>query len=320
MTSDGVGESDRPGYDPAFLGEGFVAPLPARTAALAGQLFEIDGDPELRYLTYSVFFHRTRRFPVLSAANFDQSKKGDIDRGDWWRGDPRVDADLTAVDALQVGGAWYDTRPRVPRKGTRNGVVIFDRGHLTSYENAHWSDDHRASRGRDTFHYTNCAPQWNQFNQHDLWRTLERWAGERGDGKVCLFNGCVFDAPRSAKAPDRRWKLQPQGPPHRDPCSGGIAVPKQFFKVVVWREDGKVRVESFIVTQEGWLVDLPALHRRSVADEELVDLPEELHVYRLDLGHVERLTGLSFDLPRHRMIEGESLPDPELITSLDDLN
>jgi hypothetical protein len=96
-------------------------------------------------------------------------------------------------------------------------------------------------------------------------------------------------------------------------------VPKQFFKIVVWREAGAIRVECFIVTQEGWLVDLPKLERRSLLDEALPDLPKELYVYRLDLRSIENLTDLSFDLPRRRHLEGDAIPEPQLISTINDL-
>jgi hypothetical protein len=145
-----------------------------------------------------------------------------------------------------------------------------------------------------------------------------------------MFSGCIFDGPLSV-APDPdggadpdRWILDlgGEGVADRaidDPVGGSDHVqqpiPKQFFKVLVWRQHGELQVEAFILTQEGWLAKLqPEVWELAPPRP----LPEQLLVYQVALHDVERLTNLDFGLASRRALT-DSIVAPRLITSLDDI-
>lgn len=80
----------------------------------------------------------------------------------------------------------------------------------------------------DTFHWTNCSPQHEVFNQSTkanqrgllLWGTLENHVteqGAQGTKKLSVFNGPIF------RANDRV---------HR-----GVQVPSEFYKLIVYTKD-----------------------------------------------------------------------------------
>ncbi len=74
-----------------------------------------------------------------------------------------------------------------------------------------------------------------------LWGNLENHVAEQaadGSGKLCVFNGPVF------RANDRE---------HR-----GIRVPKEFYKLIVYKkDDGKPGAVAFILSQESLIMNLP---------------------------------------------------------------
>ena len=200
----------------------------------------------------------------------------------------------------------------------------FDRGHLTAYEHADFGDNAIAA-GKDTFHFTNCAPQAWRFNQHRIWRQIERWTADKGTGRLCFFSGSVFDAPMSELRDDGEFNLMPLGDRAADPVVNEVAVPKQFFKVCAYLVRGRVQVQSFLVTQEDFL--LPFLGSEL---DTLEVTPEQLRLYRVALSDVTHLTGLDFgplaeiaetvNAQTAETIDGQALRhEPELITSLDQI-
>ena len=306
---------DRPGYDPTFLGVGYEIPLPTVRGARKNDLAAVrGGGHELRYWTYSVLMSRSRKLPVLSAANFDRDSKSGIDRIGAWVPDPRMNDDDR--DFGQVVEQWY--RHQNPA-GLGRGP--FDRGHMTAFENAKWGTEPKRS-GIDTFHFTNCAPQAQAFNEHELWREIEVFAAERGTGKVTLFNGPVYDAPVSTVRPDGDFDLDPFGPSSPDKELNGVGVPKLFFKVAVYVKGGELAVQSFLVTQEGYLDTIENLQPAGVDPDDEEALSElELTLYRVPVAMIERLTDL--DLGELRLAaavnEEEAEEGYEIVKSLDDL-
>jgi hypothetical protein len=59
-----------------------------------------------------------------------------------------------------------------------------------------------------------------------------------------MFNGPIFDAPLCTKTGGGRLRLNPTGKRVKDGTFGGVAIPKQFYKVFVYRKDsdGKLRL------------------------------------------------------------------------------
>jgi endonuclease G len=100
----------------------------------------------------------------------------------------------------------------------------------------------------DTFHWTNCSPQHEVFNQSTkanqkgllLWGNLENHVAEQaGEGKLCVFNGPIF------RSNDRT---------HR-----GVQIPREFYKLIVYdKGNGKPGAVAFILSQKSLIQNLPA--------------------------------------------------------------
>ena len=157
--------SNRPGFDPAFLG--FDLPLPSLDNSVARQAATLaDGGTELKYNHYSVIMNAARRIAFVSAVNVDVDARAQLGRegADTWSYDPRISK------TIQTGPELYRNNP-------------IDKGHLTRRQDGAWGDTQEdAQAGNDdTFHWTNCSPQHEVFNQSQkatsvgllLWGNLE---------------------------------------------------------------------------------------------------------------------------------------------------
>ena len=230
--------SNRPGYDPDFLG--FSVPLPKLSNAIRGQAFKVGtgnsaADVELKYYHYSVIFNKERRLAFVAAVNLDEEApvKFKREQNDKWFYDPRVPKEL------QVGDEMYADNE-------------LDRGHLVRRDDASWGNDQASAKlaNDDTFHFTNCSPQHEIFNQsrlasHDgllLWGNLENYVAKqakRNKKKMCVLNGPVF------RVSDRKYR--------------GVQMPQEFFKLVVFESDaGKPQAIAFVLSQASLIRDLPA--------------------------------------------------------------
>ncbi len=194
---------------------------------------------------------------------------------------------------------------------------MFDRGHLTSFDDARWGTE-PLRNGLDTFFFTNCAPQSVAFNEHAVWRRIESWAALKGDeGRVLIFNGPIFDGPRSTRLSNGERKLQPDNSRVPDPILQGVAIPKQYFKIVVYREGDRLAAQAFVVTQESYLEDF-GLERREVAQP----TPQQLSLYRVPLAVVSRMASVDFDPLAAQVRQVNQLLEdpPQIIRSMDDLD
>jgi endonuclease G, mitochondrial len=253
----------RPGYDTNFLG--FAVPLPGLTDALRVKAVQIEGATpnryELKYHHYSVIMNAERRLAFVAAVNLDPLAPINHQRegNDRWFFDPRIDPDL------QAGNEFYASNP-------------LDRGHLVRRADAAWgASSAEAKRANDdTFHFTNCTPQHEIFNQSTkanqrglrLWGNIEEHITDQAEhsaGRLCVFNGPVF------RNDDRK---------HR-----GLKLPREFWKVVVFRNAaGKPSAVAFILSQHDLIKNLPA---------------EEFQVgpyapFQVKILKIEQLTGLDF--------------------------
>jgi endonuclease G len=290
---------ERNGYDPKFLGGEFVVPLPKVSVAAAKAYGEVvtfaRQQAELRYYNYSVVINKPRRLAYFSAANIDPRLfKGERDKaGDKWFTDPRI------LESVQTGKDFYKKQKTFEADRTTNP---FDQGHLTSRGNLQWgaTETEAKRNGDDSFHYTNCSPQHWQFNQNNsasgLWFRLEVSAVEtlsRG-GRICILNGPVFDAPMCKKGADGKLCLNLAGKRVKDRTFGGLKIPKQFFKLIAYKDSGKLRAKAFVVTQEDLLEDLDRLHEAELST--LTDV--EVRLYQVTVADLEKLTGLKFGVPQ----------------------
>lgn len=292
--------SERNGYDPNFLGTGGLAvPMPTLTAKAKSNMLKISGaSGELKYWNYSVVLNKKRGLAFFSAANIDPSLGKGNRAGDGWIRDTRVDKiDRTA----QIGNEFYAKQKELEAEDRTNNP--FDKGHLTRREDLQWGRTEKLAKrnGDDSFHFPNCAPQHFEFNQarkvNGIWNRLEQMTTEvAGDGaQFCVFNGPIFDAPISVPGEDGKLRLNLRGKPKADPVIKGIAIPKLFYKIIVWPEGKALRAAAFVVTQEDLLAKLEPTSRAKEASALEAGLTEdEVRLYQVALVDLEHVTQLSF--------------------------
>jgi endonuclease G len=209
----------REGYNEDFL-PGFAVPLPD-ARAIAGDVLPVTGSESdrLDYEHFSILMSKSRRLALFTAVNIDGRASVSVPRGgDSWAFDGRIPKEAQAGDELYAD----------------NG---FDRGHLVRREDPNWGPT-ASEANRDTFHFTNCAPQLSVFNQRS-WLNLEdyilsttRRVGER----ATVFTGPVF-------RPD-------------DPVYRGVAIPLAYWKVVAFiHDDGRPSASAYLIDHD---VDLDA--------------------------------------------------------------
>ena len=230
----------RMGYDEKFL-TGTVIPLPEITPAALqfGAVVPVTGttDSILRYTHFSLVFCDKRKLPFVTAVNIDGKGWDNIKRGrDVWFYDGRVPLEM------QIGESMYNNEP----SGDANHGW-FDRGHLVRRADPDWGDLATAAQAdEDTFHFTNCSPQYWGFNEgKQLWQGLENYildtlSGKR-DGqqsKGTVFTGPLFDA--------------------NDEEHRGVQIPQYFWKVVVAQDtDGKIYSSAYVVSQKEYATNIP---------------------------------------------------------------
>ena len=195
---------DREGYQPDFLGERMVVPLPS-VETDAGDVLTYDNggaaDTVLRYEHYSVVMSKSRRMCFFSAVNIDgnASKRG---ARVGWKWEPRIPKEQ------QIMNECYGRPPR------------FSRGHMTRREDPGWGDAPTAKRGNeDSMHVTNTTPQMQAFNA-PIWLALEDYALQHArddDMKISVFTGPYFA--------------------NDDPTMYGVRIPRAFWKIIAFIHD-----------------------------------------------------------------------------------
>lgn len=248
----------RTGYDPAFLGDDKVVPLPnfgqwqADLAPLVS-----GGGYELEYSHFSVVQSKSRRLPLVTAVNIDGEKAFNLKREGSWRLDGRL------ADEHQIGNELYRSNP-------------IDRGHLVRRMDPGWGDTREEAQQAedDTFHYTNSAPQHEDLNQK-TWLSLEDYilqsATTRGF-RASILTGPVF------RDDDRRLRSQPG--------AEGIRIPREYWKVAAMINDdtGDLSVTGYVLSQ-GELI-------KSLTEAAFVY--GEYKTYQVKLSLIEKATGLDF--------------------------
>jgi len=243
---------DRAGYDPHFLG--IEIPLPTLSENLLKQATRLKGKKDeflLRYEHFSLVMHKERQLAIFTASNIDGREARNIRRqSDVWLYDLRIDRDD------QIGHELY--------RGTD-----LDRGHLTRRMDPAWGPFDIAKKAEiDTFHFTNCAPQFSKFNRQ-LWLGLEDYLLDntnKDQMRISVYTGPVLDE---------------KDPPFRE-----ARIPQQFWKVVSFvKPDGNLSSTAYVVSQKDLLTRLEFVFG-------------EFKTYQTSVRHVATLTGLGFgDLP-----------------------
>lgn len=250
---------NRSGYRANFLGTGARrVPLPVLSPALQAKAAvnrqaAVGADPYvLPYHHFSIAMNRERKMAFYTAVNIDGRVSFRVRREtDRWIKDPRIGRDE------QTGESLYAGNP-------------LDRGHLVRRLDPAWGDSFEVAKfaNDDTFHFTNCTPQHQGFNQNqDTWAGLEDYIlnnADNEDFKVSVFTGPVLRA--------------------ADPVYRDVRLPRQFWKVVVMvKPGGQLSATAYLLSQAGLLQDL---------EEAFVFGPYK--TFQVKVRRVEQLTGLSF--------------------------
>ena len=152
------------------------------------------GGNVLKYEHFSVMMSKSRKIAIFTACNISGRKSRKIHRDkDVWAYDGRMDAKYQAGEELYAGNR-------------------LDRGHLVRREDPVWGAS-AAIANDDTFHFTNCSPQYDSFNQQ-IWLGLENYLllnSRAHQLHISVFTGPVLRTSdmsyRGMKIPREYWKV-----------------------------------------------------------------------------------------------------------------
>ncbi|MEM9470625.1 MAG: DNA/RNA non-specific endonuclease, partial [Pseudomonadota bacterium] len=244
----------RRGYQSNFLRD-FDISLPTIASKRDGEMVkDRHGNAlVLDYHHYSLVMNKRWLLQMWSAVNVDYSPqvRWNISReefgSDTWIHDPRIS------EALQIDNEEL----YAPAKK-------FDRGHVVRRVDSAWgaTREEVVFANSDTFHWTNCTPQhenFNRSNRRGLWGKLENHITEQADAvdnRMILFSGPVLNKKRAI--------------PH-DFGGGKFLVPLDFWKVVVLAETkrgspkSELRAYGFLLEQKT-AIDTKGLEKLSTAE------------------------------------------------------
>lgn len=273
------------GYRPDFLGKNLRIPLPTFSERLREDLAPVEGSKkkELRYVHFSVFLSRSRKFPVLTATNIDGSLFKPIDRSKIFAGG----RDRWRLDDRARPYQWGDVLYSVENSD-------FDKGHMTKREDPQWGATEDAARraAQSTFFYSNAVPQVKELNGA-VWSRLERYILSRRvvarKLRVAVFTGPVL----SNEDPVFVRKVKKEE----------VRLPTLFWKVVYFSPDrerlhsvGFLMGQQTLLEQKGIVVAPPRLGPLSIplgGGATFMDF-EDADTYQVRIDTIELLTGLSF--------------------------
>jgi len=240
----------------------------------------------LKYFNYSVVMNKQRKLAFFAAVNIDGDGRQDVGKreGDSWLRDPRIDA------GAQVGDEYYGKQRLFEADRTKNP---FDRGHLVRRLDATWGKtvEEAKKHGDDSFHFTNCSPQFFKFNQGaKLWLGLEDFVLSQaivGKRKVSVLNGPIFDGPLAPKG-----KLpKPAGKKSVDPKFGGLPIPKFFWKVMAVVKGGKLATSAYLLSQQDQVLGIDRIQESDLLEK----LSEaEARVFQISIADLAKISGLDF--------------------------
>ena len=308
---------DRGGYEPGFI-PGFVVPMPKHDGApgrAARNLLAQPGDDpfELRYHHFSIVMNADRRLAYFTACNIDGSRSKAINREDKTViDDPTLkdlgvellgEAGAEASDAFrpdrridpeeQMNRPFYEKQivpgfldPKSPERTAR----MFQKGHIIMRGDPAWGTDQEAlGAERDTFFYTNAAPQVGFFNQgSDLdrpgskgklrWRAVETYVLRNAvttRGRITVFAGPVF------LDDDPAYRFNSR-------------VPMKFWKIAAWSDGSELHSIALLADQKPVLNVMPeAFDARAEAFDDPLELAR-VSEFLSTVAEIEDLTGLDF--------------------------
>jgi endonuclease G len=242
-----VEDVTKAGFDPDFLT--VTINLPELSTLGKENAFSINGSEVIDYTHFSLALNKVRRFAFWVAWNIDGGAIRKLSR----KGIPFI-IDPRVPQQFQVGDELYE--------GNR-----LDRGHIARRADLLWGAPADADKAnKDSFFFTNITPQMDDFNQGQrggLWGRLEDAVFEDTDVedlKVSLFGGPVF------RDDDRTFT--------------NVKLPREFWKVIMFVEDGKLKAKGFLLAQN--LDQLKAFEL------------DAFKVYQVALAEIEERCGLTF--------------------------
>ncbi|WP_420155630.1 DNA/RNA non-specific endonuclease [Siphonobacter sp.] len=234
------------GYNPAFLGPVVTVPELSTDQQLDAVLL---GDSEIiPYTHFSLALSKARRFAYWVAWNIDGGNLKKITRKNLsFALDPRLPAEY------QVGDSLYANNR-------------LDRGHIARRADLIWGTMAEAQQAnRDSFFFTNITPQMDNFNQSSqggIWGQLEDAVFEQTEVdhlKVSVIGGPIF------RTDDQVFR--------------GVAIPREFYKILAYVEASTLKVRAFLLTQN--LNDLSFLNL------------DAFKVYQVSLTELEQRAGFT---------------------------
>lgn len=249
-----------------------------------------DGDPFLlRYHHYSLCFSKKYRMCIWTASNVDYT--------DAMRQDPRARKDL--------GGEDWAADPRVPVAMQLDDADIYgpgkriDRGHIVRREDNCWGapGEETAFANADSYHWTNCTPQHEAFNQENprdnftksaalykgqkgIWGELESVVQkqfEQGGGQAVIFAGPVLD-------PAYLKRVTVDGI--------SINVPTLFWKVIIvpasTARRPKLLAYGYVLSQADVIKKFGLELREALA------VPPKFEKMQKSLADISKMTGVKF--------------------------
>ena len=236
--------STRDGYETRFLGSKFKVPLPGLSKAqlkIAARVRGVGTDEAhvLKYHHFSVAMNARDKLAFYTAVNIYGPSWKNVDR----------DTGLVLDEAAEAREQWY-LDSRIPEDAQANDSIYlhqvtsrryFQRGHLVRRLDPTWGSKRIAEYANgDTFHFTNCAPQAQGFNDAETkWAGIEDYvlytARALGD-RISVFSGPIYSK--------------------KDPVWRGIRVPLRFFKIVARVEDGELVATALIADQSEQVAEI----------------------------------------------------------------
>jgi endonuclease G len=238
---------NRTGFQTSFLNTRIN--LPSLKPTYLNDAVSLNGSSVINYVHFSLSLSKSRRFAHWVAWNIDGgSLKSLSRRGLQFKMDERIPSEY------QVGEDVYRSN-------------ALDRGHIARRADLLWGSESEAKQAnRDSFYFTNIAPQMEDFNQSaagGIWGRLENAVFEEVDIenlKVSVFAGPVF------KDDDRVYR--------------GVKIPREYFKAIAYMESGNLKVKAFLLTQ-------------NLNQLELMDL-SAFKVYQVGLFEIEERSYFTF--------------------------
>jgi endonuclease G len=263
------------GYQPKFIDETVnisvdtIVPKKLRNCL---PVVEGEAKGKLHYTGLSVLYNCERRLPFVSAYNIDGAKKSStVKRAGKFRADPRIAADV------QLGEDFYDLR--------KSGETEFEVGHMAANNEMAWGKAAQL-QSYQTFHYPNSVPQAEKLNT-GIWKSLETYitkeaATVKNNKRIAVFTGPVLMDKDPAYVEDPSFQI-----------------PLLFYKVIVFMHPKGLFSTAFVMSHEERMKELgmfivPKRIVRKTAEEKFFEDFEYKKVFQINVGTLEKLTGLKF--------------------------